>query len=99
MVSCLSSQGRKLRQREAEEMAGGQGDSGGDFTGAPVAKTTHSTARFLGQGLPDQGTRAHTLQLKRPGADEKILQKKRRGQWASVKPGCVKLQRALCVDG
>ena len=55
MVSCLFSQGRKLRQREAEETARGQGDSGGDFSGGPGAKTPHSHCQGLGSGTPWSG--------------------------------------------
>lgn len=50
-----------------------------DFSGAPVAKTTHSTARVLGQGLPDQGTRAHTLQLKKAWRRRENITEKKKG--------------------
>ena len=52
MMSCLCSQGRKLRQREAEEVARAQGDTGGDSSGGPVAKTTHAHCQGLGSGTP-----------------------------------------------
>ena len=90
MVSCLFSQGRKLRQREAEEMAEVRGTVEGTSLVVQGLRPCTHAARVLGQGLLGQGTGAHMLHLKKTWRRQINIKEKgkRRGQWASIKPGC-----------